>query len=532
MPDTPISLRPIVKTVKRPVSIDDYYRALTKGSEYHFLLESKDIVPKYGEHSIGTHAPCLRIVGNGDRFFIEALTPLGSKLLGPIQEELSFVDDIRMDGDSLKGRLVSRSLADHADEMERLTSINHTEILRRIAFMFKPEGKPTIPYGGLFGIFSYDFIDQFETLSPSAEDIIGTPDYVFYFADNLFVVDHKKDEMHIIAASLSGRGIVRSSEECERLFVPYRKALEQGVPSSLKPFPAASSGTDQLRSDTTEDEYIQTVTNMREHVKAGDVFQIVPSRTIIADYDDDPFRTYIRLSRLNPSPYMFFFCNGDHHLIGSSPEMAVRVQGKNGDGRDAEKTAEIRPIAGTRPRGLIDGELNIDLDSRYEAELKIDKKEVAEHMMLVDLARNDLAKVSVPGTTVCDEPLIVEKYSHVQHLVSNVSSKVRKGFDALHVYTAVMNMGTVTGAPKIMAMDLLRRNEKSKRGYYGGAVAYLTPSGDMDSALIIRSVVLRGNRAFIRAGAGVVFDSVPELEYAETAHKAKACLAALGGEER
>jgi anthranilate synthase component 1 len=218
---------------------------------------------------------------------------------------------------------------------------------------------------------------------------------------------------------------------------------------------------------------------------------------------------------------MFYFKNQVGVLLGSSPETFLKVEGEK------EKVVEIRPIAGTRKRGRVNGKLDNDLDSRLENELRMDKKELAEHTMLVDLARNDVAKVSVPGTRHVNKPHLVEKYSHVMHLVSNVSGTLKPELDALHAYLASMNMGTLTGAPKIKAMELLRKYEKQKRGFYGGSVGYLTPSGDFDSCIVIRSMRIKKNKAHIRAGAGIVFDSIPENEAKETTAKAEACLSAI-----
>ena len=218
---------------------------------------------------------------------------------------------------------------------------------------------------------------------------------------------------------------------------------------------------------------------------------------------------------------MFYINNDDDVLLGASPEMSLRIQG------DENKVVEIRPIAGTKPRGLIGNKIDIDLDSRYETELKIDEKEISEHVMLVDLARNDVAKISKPGTRYVDEPFVVEKYSHVQHLVSNVRGILKDNLDALHAYLATMNMGTLTGAPKVEAMRLLRLYEKTKRGFYGGSVCYITPSGDFDSAIIIRSIRIKKNKAYVRAGAGIVHESIPESEFLETERKAMACLKAI-----
>src|SRR3989338_3177205 len=260
---------------------------------------------------------------------------------------------------------------------------------------------------------------------------------------------------------------------------------------------------------------------MKAHILAGDIFQVVPSRTIITNYNAEPLDIYRQLRTINPSPYMFFINNKNGILLGSSPEMFLRVQG------DKEKIVEIRPIAGTKPRGIVNNEIDKDLDSRYETELKIDEKELAEHTMLIDLARNDVARVSKPGSRYVSEPFIVEKYSHVQHLVSNVRGNLKDDLDALHAYLASMNMGTLTGAPKVEAMKLIRTVVKNKRGFYGGSVGYITPSGDFDSCIIIRSMRLKGSTAYIRVGAGIVYDSIPAVEFAETERKAGACLKAI-----
>ena len=256
----------------------------------------------------------------------------------------------------------------------------------------------------------------------------------------------------------------------------------------------------------------------------GFVFQIVPSRTVMKKLSKSPWEIYKRLKKLNPSPYMFYFCLNDGHLIGASPEMSIRV---NEVPNSNSKKVFIRPIAGTKPRGYINGEFDEELDSRYGLELRTDFKELAEHAMLIDLARNDVARISVPGSRVLSEPLVVEKYSHVQHLVSTVSGILSPEYDPFHAYLATMNQGTLTGAPKVSAMSLLRGFEKNKRGFYGGAVAYFTFNGEMDSSIIIRTIRVKDNIAYLRAGAGIVLDSIPDSEYKETEKKLSACLTVL-----
>jgi anthranilate synthase component 1 len=265
------------------------------------------------------------------------------------------------------------------------------------------------------------------------------------------------------------------------------------------------------------------VDTAKKHIIEGDIFQVVLSRTITQHCPEEPLDVYRRLRILNPSPYMFYLNTQNTILTGASPELNLRVRGTD------KRVVEIRPIAGTKPRGRVDGKIDPDTDVRYEAELKLDHKELAEHMMLVDLARNDIARVASSGSRVVSEMLIAEKYESVMHLVSNVKGILRYELDALSAYLATMNMGTLTGAPKIEAMKIIRQLEKNKRGYYGGAVMYLTVDGQFDSCITIRSIQIKGQTAYIRAGAGIVHDSVPATEFQETQHKANSCLRAIRG---
>jgi anthranilate synthase component 1 len=274
-------------------------------------------------------------------------------------------------------------------------------------------------------------------------------------------------------------------------------------------------------ADTDQPEYEKMVKTAKRHIIDGDIFQVVLSRTILEPCPDEPLDVYKRLRRLNPSPYMFYLNTPNTILLGSSPELNLRVSGTE------PRNVEIRPIAGTKPRGRVGDTIDADTDFRYEAELKLDHKELAEHIMLVDLARNDIARVARPGSRIVTELLTVEKYASVQHLVSNVKGVLADGLDALNAYLATMNMGTLTGAPKIEAMKIIRRLEKTKRGYYGGAVCYLTVDGRFDSCITIRSLQVKDHTAYIRVGAGIVHDSVPKTEFEETEHKANSCLRAI-----
>ena len=513
------SIVPVVETLPYALEPVEYFAKLSDygNKKNSILLESADIVPKYGEKSLGSAEPCLKVTGKNEDFEITALNDSGIRFIEFLKGDFGFCDNVDYKKDKIIGKL--KPTRKIVSEEERLKLTNHMDIIRKIAFKFKPTLKPFIPYAGLFGCISYDFIDQFEDLPKNKKDITKDPDYLLYFLDNLFLIDHKKKKTFFVAnALITDNDYDKIYNDCLSKIQYYKDAINK---RNIEKINNNKKSKKNIESDTSKEEYIEIVEKIKEHIKAGDVYQAVISRTISSTINKEPFDIYRKLRKLNPSPYMFYINNSHGVLLGASPEMSIRVEG------DKEKIAEIRPIAGTKPRGSADNKIDVDLDSRYETELKIDAKEIAEHIMLVDLARNDVARISQAGTRYVDEPFIVEKYSHVQHLVSNVRGILKSNLDALHAYTATMNMGTLTGAPKVEAMKLLRLYEKTKRGFYGGAVGYITPHGDFDSTIVIRSMQINGGKAYVRAGAGIVYDSNPESEFIETERKAAACLKAL-----
>ncbi|MBI2659692.1 anthranilate synthase component 1 [Candidatus Woesearchaeota archaeon] len=513
------SIVPVVETLPYTLQPVEYFAKLSDygNKKNSILFESADIVPKYGEKSLGSADPCLKVAGKDEKFEISALNETGIRFLDFLRNDFGFCDEVEHRKRKIAGRLKPKR--GMVSEAERLKLPNHMDIIRKIAFKFRPTLKPFVPYAGLFGCISYDFIGQFEDLPKNKIDVTQDPDYLLYFLDNLFLTDHKANKTFLVANALITDDKKEVYEECMRKIENYKNAVHK---SPKKNAPKANSKTIlKIKTDTSKKEFERLVMRIKEHIKKGDVYQAVLSRTISLSFNKRPIEVYKKLRELNPSPYMFYINNEFGILLGSSPEMSLRVEGDEG------KIAEIRPIAGTKPRGFANGKIDADLDSRYETELKTDEKEISEHVMLVDLARNDIAKISEPGTRFVNEPFVVEKYSHVQHLVSNVKGKLKNGLDALHAYTATMNMGTLTGAPKVEAMKLLRLYEKAKRGFYGGSVGYVTPSGDLDSTIVIRSVRIKGNKAYVRAGAGIVYDSNPEAEFLETERKAYACLKAI-----
>ncbi len=494
--------------------ISDYGRA-----KHCVFLESAEVIKKYGEHSVAAIDPCLYIRGRGEAFTVSALNARGRRLLPLLKDRLRFCDLLTSTRTRLAGRLapVRKSVS----EEQRLRLPNHADVLRAVAFFARPVEEPVGLYGGLFGMLAYDFIDQFEDLPPNKGDLSRDPDYEAYLVDRLFHYDHRRQVLRAIATVFVDGGdpeelYDEAGKDLSDLFERLRNPPKARAPRRVK-------GALEVASDTSREEYMRTVETLKEHILAGDVFQAVPSRTLEIKYGCEPFEIYKQLRELNPSPYMFYIHTPEGILLGASPERCLGVDPR---GR-GQSVVEIRPIAGTKPRGLVGGKVDPDLDSRYAIELATDFKELAEHTMLVDLARNDVARISEPGTRVVVEPFFIEKYSHVQHLVSSVKGTLKKGLDPLHAYLATMNMGTLTGAPKIEAMKLLRTYEKNRRGYYGGAVFNLTPGGRFDSAITIRSLRIVGDTAYLRVGAGVVHDSVPESEYEETEKKAGSCLSAI-----
>ena len=520
----PGQIVPIVKGIEIAEPVDFFAKMSDYGrAKNSCLFEARDYLSERNALSFGTARPALYLAGAGSEFTIRALSNTGRRMLRYLarnaEERFGFCESVEFGEAVISGRI--RQVEEVVDEQTRLRSINQMDVLRAVAFAFRLASKPFRVTCGLLGAISYDFIDQFEKLPVSEVDLLGNPDYELYFADNIFLVDPVHEREYVIVNCVVTDGdreeAIADAKDCfdyyfniARFDAPKGKRFEGSLP--------------EASSDTNQPAYEQIVRKAKQHILDGDIFQVVLSRTIIEPCPDEPLDVYKRLRVLNPSPYMFYLNTPNTILMGSSPELNLRVSGTG------KRAVEIRPIAGTKPRGRIGKAIDADTDFRYEAELKLDHKELAEHIMLVDLARNDIARVAEPGSRVVTELLTVEKYESVQHLVSNVKGTLATELDALSAYLATMNMGTLTGAPKIEAMKLIRLFEKTKRGYYGGAVMYLTVDGQFDSCITIRSLQVKDHMAYIRVGAGIVHDSVPKTEFEETEHKARSCLRAIRGQ--
>jgi anthranilate synthase component 1 len=386
------------------------------------------------------------------------------------------------------------------------------EVVREIVRRHRPAHASGLPRfaGGAVGYFGYDLVRHFERLPHPPPDDLGLPSCYLVFADALVVFDHVQHTVKIVANALvDGEG-----EAAYRQAVQRVEALYERLRAPLAPPLHAGRVDRRQQTQMPVGDFLAAVERAKEYVRAGDIFQVVLSRRFALDVPGvDGLDVYRALRMVSPSPYMFFLDFEGVQLAGSSPEMLVRLEGEE---------VRTRPLAGTRPRGRDEEE-----DRRLEASLLADEKERAEHVMLVDLGRNDLGRVCRYGSVQVDTLMAVERFSHVMHIVSDVRGRLRPGCDAVDVLRACFPAGTVTGAPKVRAMEIIDELEPVARGPYAGAVGYIGFSGNMDTAITIRTIVLAGGRAYLQAGAGIVADSIPEREYVETVNKAKALLRAL-----
>ncbi len=511
-----------VETLEKEVSYNAdtlaLYHHLTEQGQRPFtlLLDSAEIGSKADLKSLMLLNSALRIACHGHQVTIEALTDNGKNLLPFLVKAL-----VRKQAQCslAETRLTAEFPAPESgiDEDNRLKAAGPMDVLRAIvAELSSSAGNPQAVFLG--GAFAYDLIAAFEQLPAVADSANSCPDYLFYLAETLMLVDHQTQKAQLLGTVFGGTqaeaGYYQMARRLDQLSSQVGKFIAQPLPITPQP-------VDTDVSTTIDDEtFCKQVATLKQHIKQGDIFQVVPSRTFEIACPD-ALLAYQHLKASNPSPYMFFLKDSEFALFGASPESALKY--------DADSNqVELYPIAGTRRRGFNpDGTIDPDLDSRFELELRLDKKELAEHIMLVDLARNDIARIAKPGTRSVAELLKVDRYSHVMHLVSRVVGQLREDLDALHAYQACMNMGTLVGAPKIRAAQLIRGVEQHRRGSYGGAVGYLNGNGDMDTCIVIRSAFVSQGKALVQAGAGVVHDSIPQAEADETRNKAAAVISAI-----
>jgi anthranilate synthase component 1 len=389
------------------------------------------------------------------------------------------------------------------------------DVMRKVTERHKPVKVAGLPpfTGGAVGYFGYDTVRWVENIPQKSEDDLQLDDAVMMFFSNVLAFDHVRQQILIISNTLLDDGAAN-------LEAKYQKAVaEIGSLEAMLSRPArtpefgVSTADTKIRSNFSKADYLKAVEKGKEYIKAGDIFQVVLSQRFTASITSESFNLYRALRMVNPSPYMFYLKLGDHEVIGSSPEMLVKI---------VDGTAFYRPIAGTRPRGASDDE-----DALLAEELKADEKERAEHIMLVDLGRNDLGRVCQYGTVEVVDLMLVEKYSHVMHLVSSLRGQLRQEVDRFDALMACFPAGTVTGAPKVRAMEIIDQLEPNRRGVYAGAILYLDFSGNLDCCIAIRTLVVKDGKAHIQAGGGIVADSVPEREFQETINKSRALVKAV-----
>jgi anthranilate synthase component 1 len=365
---------------------------------------------------------------------------------------------------------------------------------------------------GAVGFFAYDVVRLIERLPELAKDELGVPDACLMFFDQVLAFDHVKKEILLIATADLKRG--GSYDQAEKRLGRMEKRLARALPASAVAR-AEVKGALKIKARTSKASFLKGVEKAKEYIASGDVFQCVLSQRFDCEPGVPAFDVYRSLRIVNPSPYMYFlrFGEGEQHIVGSSPELLVRVHGRK---------VEYRPIAGTRKRAADEVE-----DRALEADLRADEKEVAEHIMLVDLGRNDVGRVSEFGSVRVKDLMFVERYSHVMHLVSSIEGTLRPEMNAIDAFKACFPAGTLSGAPKIRAMEIIEELEPARRGVYGGSVFYADFSGNLDSCIAIRTLYMDGKRGHIQAGAGIVADSVPESEFAECGNKAAAVVRAI-----
>ena len=509
------------------------------------LLESVDIATKVSRTTIAVLEACARLTCQGPTVTVEALPQApadGRAALARLREALA---DYVVAGpgpggaspDSLTLTIPPAPDDGALEERERLTAPSTIAPLRVLAGA--EVDHPHLPLEA--GVVAFDYLATFETLPDVAMGDNTCPDYLFYDARIILVIDHPTARATLVGASLDEPDLAARLDELAAAIDAFDGGggTDAGAPVAIPaggdgsdaddggPAVAAVAGGGAGRTDVvhavptlSDDDYAAVVETMKEAIAAGEVYQVVPSRGFTMPCPD-ALAAYHELRAANPSPYMFYLGAPDFQLLGASPESALLHSAATGE-------VAIRPIAGTRPRGLTRrGDVDHERDTRLELELRTDAKEVAEHVMLVDLARNDVARVCAPGTRRVRDLLRVDRYSRVMHLVSEVVGTLAPGLDALDAFRASMTMGTLTGAPKLRAAELIRAAEGVRRGSYGGSVGYVRGDGELDTCIVIRSAFVRGGRALVQAGAGVVADSVPAAEAAETVHKASAVLAAV-----
>ena len=464
----PVS-REVLADLETPLSA---YRKLAEGP-YSYFFESVQGGEKWGRYSI-IGLPCrtlLKVFGHRIEVWVDGVLSENEEVADP----LAFAEDFQQ------------------------------------RYRTAPRNDLPVFHGGLVGYFGYDTVRYVEPRlqAGTPPDRLGTPDILLMVSEEVVVFDNLAGTIRLIVNVDPAHDHALELAH-ERLALLVERLREPMLPLPEVVLEAADSSAleQQAESDFTQEMYEASVEKVKEYVLAGDVMQVVPSQRMSIPFDAPPLNLYRALRNLNPSPYMYYLDLEDFHIVGSSPEILARLE---------KGVVTVRPIAGTRRRGHTDEE-----DKAMEAELLADPKEIAEHLMLIDLGRNDVGRIAQTGSVELTDSMVVERYSHVMHIVSNVTGKLNAGKSAFDVLRATLPAGTLSGAPKIRAMEIIDELEPVKRGVYGGAVGYISWSGDMDTAIAIRTAVIKDGTLYVQAGGGVVADSIPAQEWQETHNKARA----------
>jgi len=482
-------------------------------SQFKRLAKKGNLLPVYKEILADMETPVSAFtkVGMGKHAYLLESVEGGEKL-----GRYSFLSSSPALIFESKGRKVTLSLKAPVMRQVKETD-NPLEELKKIMQKYKPVEVGGLPrfYGGAVGYIGYDMVKFIEDIPSTNPDDLDLPDCKFIFTDNLLIFDHVAHTIKVVSC-------VHLDREKNNLKTLYNEACRKidklitelrKKPKKRPKVRRSVSSKIVLESNFTRNGFEKIVEKAKKYIRAGDIIQTVLSQRLQTKVSAHPFDIYRALRVINPSPYMYYLSLGGMNLVGSSPEILVRQEGR---------IVEVRPIAGTRPRGKDEFE-----DKKLERELLKSSKEKAEHLMLVDLGRNDIGRVCEYGSVKVPELMVVERYSHVMHIVSGVVGKLKRGMDGFDVLRACFPAGTVSGAPKVRAMEIIEELENLKRGPYAGAVGYFSFQGNMDMAITIRTILIKGRKAFLQAGAGIVADSIPKNEYEETINKAKALFEAI-----
>jgi anthranilate synthase component 1 len=481
-----------------------HYPALT---EFKKLAEKGNLIPVYREILADTFTPVTAFLrlGGAPSFLLESVEG------GEKWARYSFIGS--------RPAKVLRGMGGRVEVIEGqnapmvIDAENPVDIIKKEISAYRPVEVKGLPrfFGGLVGYIGYDMVRFFEPVPQSVKPGLGLPDFFLMLTDTLLIFDSLRQKIQVVSnAHTEGR----DPGEVYRESVQKIDAIISRLKSPSEPLPGAvCTGRAGIGSNMEKRDFLSVVERSKEYVMAGDVVQVVLSQRFERPSEVDPFTVYRALRVINPSPYMYYLDTGDAKLVGSSPEILVRME--NGG-------IVLRPIAGTRRRGETEA-----ADRALEEELKQDPKEIAEHIMLVDLGRNDVGRVAKVGSVRVTDLMAVERYSHVMHLVSNVEGDLKDGLDVFDVLAACFPAGTVSGAPKVRAMEIIEELEPTRRGPYAGSVGYFSYSGNMDMCITIRTLIMKGGKVYVQAGAGIVADSEPENEYRETVNKAKGMMKAV-----